>query len=177
MITGHDLKLEPIKFKDHRKTDDKLEALIFQANDILYFLSRKIISPKAKDYLLTNFEQIGKQANELEDTTRKTEFLTALRHYYKVVRNAEIGFNPVTDIEEYQRLLKYEIAKSIKAKSGTYEDILRQLDENKKVNELYIKPFQLMSGKGYKLFTENFTKVQKELLIILGKKYDFDYDE
>lgn len=177
MIKGQELGLEPIKFKDHKKNDEKLEALIFRANDILYFFAKKIISPKAKDYILTEFEQIGTQAKDLEDTPRKTEFMTALRHHYKSVRNADITLNPVTDIEEYQKLISYEIAKSIKAKSRTYEDILRQLDENKKVMLLYIKPFQAASGKGYKLFTDNFCKIQKELLMLLGKKYDFDYEE
>ena len=38
MIKGQDLKLEPIRFQNHNKKDEKLEALIFQANDILYFL-------------------------------------------------------------------------------------------------------------------------------------------
>ena len=177
MITGQDLQLQPIRFNNHNKSDEKLEALIFQANDILYFFSRKIISPKAKDYILTEFEQIGTQAKDLEDTPRKTEFVTALRHHYKSVRNADITLNPVTDIEEYQKLVNYEIAKSIKAKSMTYEDILRQLDENKKVNDLYVKPFQIASGKGYKLFTDNFNKLQSELLGLLGKKYNFEYDE
>lgn len=178
MIKGQDLKLEPIRFQNHSKKDEKLEALIFQANDILYFLSRKIISPQAKEYLLTNFEQIGRQANELEDTPRKTEFVTALRHHYKSVRNADIKLNPVTDIDEYQKLLKYCIAKSVKAKSGTYEDILKQLEENKLVHSLYVKPFQAATGKGYRLYTENFDKIQSELLQLLGRKYSFEnYDE
>ena len=177
MITGLDLKLEPIRFQNHIKKDEKLEALIFQANDILYFFNRKIISPNAKDYILTEFEQIGTHAKDLEDTPRKDEFMTALRHHYKSVRNAEITLNVVTDKEEYQKLIKYEVAKSIKAKSGTYEDILRQLDENKKVMLLYIQPFQVASGKGYKLFTDNFCLLQKELLMLLGKKYDFDYGD
>ena len=30
MITGQDLKLEPIKFKDHNKKDQKLEELIYK---------------------------------------------------------------------------------------------------------------------------------------------------
>lgn len=175
MITGQDLKLECVKFQNHKKTDEKLEELIYKMNDILYFFSRKIINVKAKNYILSEFEKIGTTAKDLEDSPRKDEMLTALRHFYKVVRNADIKPSTTADIDDYMKLKNYAVAKSIKAKTQLQDVILKQLEENRMIYDLYLKPFQNAIGKDINIM--NFTKIQKELLQMIGKKYDFDYGD
>lgn len=169
MITGQDLKIEPIKFKDHNKKDQKLEELIYQMNDILYFFSRKIISKTARCYILKEFEHIGTNAKELEDSPRKEEMLTALRHYYKVIRSAEVGED---NIEQYTKLLAYAIAKSIKAKNDKYE-LEKQLAENRKIFDLYIKPIYGTDICKNIPNVKNFCSIQKELQEMLIDKYVF----
>ena len=172
MTTGIDLKLECVKFKNHQKNDEKLEEMIYQTNDIIYFFSRKIISPKAKDYILSNFERIGRTVGELQDSPRKNELLTSLRHYYKVVRNAEVNKPSEADKEHYIKLLNYCIAKSIKAKNCTVEEIMKQLDENKLVFELYVSPYIELYNEQASFV--NFRTIQGELLRIIGNKFKLE---
>lgn len=176
MVTGIELKLECVKFKNHDKSNQLLEELIYRMNDILYTFSRKIISKTAKSYILKEFETIGTKAKELEDSPRKEEMLSALRHYYKVVRNAGIKAPCADDREEYMRLINYCIAKSIKAKKESTDVMLKQMSENKLVWDLYIKPF--MEAKTLtNLDIKNFCNVQRELKELATAKYDFKYDD
>lgn len=166
-----EIEIKPIKFQNHQKKDEKLEEFIYRTNDILYFFSRKIISPKAKEYMLTNFEEIGRKVSELEDTPRKEELLIALRHYYKLLRDTECSIDVMDDVEQYQKLIQFEIARSIKTKQGDTSDIIKQLEENKMVDTLYVKPFQALSTKRYRLYVDNFYQINGELLSMIGKKF------
>lgn len=176
MVTGIELQLECVKFKNHDKSNPVLEDLIYQMNDLLYMFNRKVISKAAKEYILTEIERIGTRANELEDSPRKEEMILALRKNYKTIRNADIKAPSAEDREDYTKLINYCVAKSIKAKNGTIDTIIKQMNENKLVWDLYVKPF--MKAKTLtNLDISNFCKVEKELLQIIGKKYDFEYDE
>ena len=169
MITGQDLKLECVKYTNHNKSNQKLEDLIYQMNDIIYFFSRKVISKTARCYILKEFEFIGTKAKEIEDSPRKEEMLTALRHYYKVIRNAEVGED---NIEQYTKLLAYAIAKSIKAKKDKYE-LEKQLAENRKIFDLYIKPIYGTDICKSIPNLRTFCSIQKELQEMLIDKYVF----
>lgn len=169
MITGQDLKIECVKFKNHNKGNQNLEELIYQMNDILYFFSRKIISKTARCYILKEFEHIGTKAKDIEDSPRKEEMLTALRHYYKVVRNAEIGED---DVEQITKLLAYAIAKSVKAKNEK-TDIEKQLTENRMIFDLYIKPIYNSEFSKNIPNIRTFCSIQKELQEMLVDKYTF----
>lgn len=172
MVSGQSLKLECVKFKNHDKSCQELEDLIYKMNDIIYFFSRKIINKTARSYILTEFEKIGTKAKDLADSPRKEEMLAALRHYYKVVRNAEIGED---NAEQITKLIAYGIAKSIKVKNEK-RDAEKQLTENRMIFDLYIKPIYNSEFSKSIPNIRTFCALQKELQEMLVDKYTFKTD-
>lgn len=180
MIDAKELGIKCIKFDCHNKSNEELENYIYTFQDLMYFYNGKQISIQAKEDILKTIETIGTGVNDIDCDEkvepRKQEFLANMRKIYKSVRNSTVGQLKKEDVEYMQKLCNYSVALSIKAKQAGNDAILKQLEANKKVWNIYIKPF--MDGKfGVTLGVANFAKIQKELLQIIGKKYDFEYGE
>lgn len=177
MIEAKEIGIKCIKFDCHNKSNQELENYIYTFQDLMYFYNGKQITIQAKEDILKTIETIGSKVKDIECDEkvepRKQEFLTNMRKIYKNVRNTSVGQLKKEDVEYMQKLCNYSVALSIKAKQGGNDIILKQLEHNKKVWNIYIKPF--MDGKfGVTLGVGNFCKIQKELLQLIGKKYDFD---
>ena len=178
-MKGNEILVTPVKFENHR-SNDALDEVIYELQDLLYFYATKEIVVYAKCDILDTIEKLANKAKEIECDDkvqlRKDELLTNMRKIYKSVRSYEVHPYKKEDVEIVQKLIQYLVAKSIKAKSGNIEQMLKQMEENKKAYKIYVKPF-LELKLGVMLHTGNFIKIQNELLQLLGKKYMLeDYD-
>lgn len=177
-MKGNEILVKPVKFENHR-SNDELDKIIYEFQDLLYFYATKEIVVYAKCDILDSIEKMANRVKDIECDDkvqpRKDELLTAMRKIYKSVRNYGVHPYKKEDVEIVQKLIQYLIAKSIKAKAGTMDDIVKQMEENKKAYKVYIKPF-LEAKLGVMLHTGNLIKIQKELLQIIGKRYDFEYE-
>ena len=178
MIEAKEIGIKCIKFDCHNKSNQELENYIYTFQDIMYFYNGKQITIRAKEDILKAIESIGSKVKDIKCDEkvepRKQEFLTNMRKIYKNVRDTSVGQLKKEDVEYMQKLCNYSVALSIKAKqSGEDNIILKQLENNKKVWNIYIKPF-INEKFGVTLGFGNFCKIQKELLQLIGKKYDFD---
>lgn len=181
MIDAKELGIKCIKFDCHNKSNEVLENYICTFQDLMYYYANKKISLSAKNDILETIEKLGTSTNEIDCDEkvepRKQEFLTNMRKIYKNVRNADIDSLTVEDTEYMIKLMNYSIALGIKAKnSGDNEKLMKQLSDNKKTWEIYLKPFTLKPF-GDKLNVYNFKKLQAEMLGIIGRKYGFDDEE
>ena len=175
MIDAKELGIRCIKFDCHNKSNEGLEKLIYDFQDLMYYYANKKLSLSAKNDIMKSIEKLGTKAKDIECDEkvepRKQEFLANMRKIYKNVRNADIDSLTVEDTEYMIKLMNYSIALGIKAKnSGDKEILLKQLSDNKKTWEIYLKPFTLKPF-GDKLNVYNFKKLQAEMLGVIGSSY------
>ena len=180
MNIGREISIAPIKFENHNKSCDKLEELIYEFNDLMYFYCGKVITYDAKQDILKAIEVIGTKIKDIDCNEkaepRRHELLTNMRQVYRSVREYDVKHLSKDDVEQMQKLVNYSVALSIKAKQAGNDAILKQLEANKKVWNIYVNPF--MKGKfGVTLGVSNLVKIQKELLQVIGKQFDLEYGE
>ncbi len=178
-MTGKEISVQPIKLKNHR-SNVVLDAELRELQKLLYFYAGKEIIYTARADIMTKMTEIGKNIVEIEcdesAKPRKEEILLAMRTIFKSVKTYLVKPLTKDDLDKIQKVCNYCIAKSIKVKEGSEEDILKQMYENKKVYNIYARPF-LEAKLGVTLHIGNFMKIQQELLQIIGKKYGLEnYD-
>lgn len=180
-MKGNEILVQPVKFENHR-SNDELDKIIYKVQDLLYFYATKEIVYTAKSDILLRLERYAKEVKAVECDEkvqpRKDELLTNMRKIFKSVRNYEVHPYKKEDVETVQKLIQYLIAKSIKAKTGDMDTIVKQMEENRKAYKIYVKPY-LDAKLGVTLYTGNIIKIQNELIQMVFKKYsleDYGYD-
>lgn len=178
---GIDLGLKSVRPEHHQQKEEKVENVLREINDVIYFWSYRYLNCKARDYVLKQFEALGNKLKEVEQTDRVNDILQQLRANYKVLR----GYYPEKDgvpqkesAEIYQKVINREVARYIKTKEehqGNISDavVLKTLQDSQLIYDLFVVPF-FNQKLGVTLSAKKFCDMMNELLKSLGEKYRKD---
>lgn len=170
MKTGKELGVEPIKCEAKEGTD-KLKALHFQINDILYKNKGKYIDQKLAYSMYTDLCALGVQLDELEVPERarakKKELLSKLRPICTNLKEYRKLPMTMEDVPQMQKALGFFVHCYIDAKENDNikpEEVLALLVESRRLWDAFCAYEQYLK-------TDTFIKINGELLRWFDMKY------
>lgn len=175
---GKELGLTAVRPEHHQQKEEKVESILMEINDVIYFWSYRYLNCKARDYVLKQFEVMGNKMKDAEQTERVSDILQQLRKNYKILRSyspEKDGVPNKDSLEVYTKTVNRQVALYVKAKEEHEGDIpdnlvLKMLQENELIYQLFVIPF-FNQKLGVTLSVKKFADMQNELLRHLGDKY------
>lgn len=157
MLRGEEIDIRPIKCIN-KESNECLTDYVYRLNGILYPLTKRYITNKAKERLLGQLKEICTELSSTDFPARckpkKEEILEKCRDIYGNVRIYVSDDNPT----QCQAVVKYATSQYLRNKPQDDEDILKMLQANKQIAEDY------GSNTAFK-------KMQDELINMINTKY------
>lgn len=146
------------KLKSHYTTSE-MDALLYDINDLLYFLKNLYVTPQSRVYLRDKITETGQQLKQLSFTRddkkieRRNEILERLRELYVKV-NATVYLPTYQYQEVVEKMNKYLTALYLKDKKENLLTEKKRLDWIRKL-KVFANIYPVM---------QNLESVQEELL-------------
>lgn len=170
MKKGTELGVKPLKCENKEGTD-KLKAVHFKINDILYNNAGKWIDPTLAETLYTDLCALGVELDELDVPERarakKKELLSKLRPICVTLKDYRKQPLTANDLPQMQATLNYFIHVYIEAKKNDNikpEEVLAMLIESRRLYNAFL-PFV------EQLKTDTFIKINGELVRWFDAKF------
>ena len=119
-----DLKISVIK-PETKYSNKNIDAILEKINDSLYFFCFLFINNKAKNYMLLQFAELGKELSNVPiqrandgQSKRQNEILNTLRSYYTTLK----GYCPDDDANTITKMNQFLVSQFVREKKECAKD-------------------------------------------------------